>query len=75
MSRQKQVFPRNTVAQLWAHKAQDQARDPSGNFYFTGPTIYSYGSLIIGCHEFTADEAKRLHAILESCEACATVAA
>lgn len=44
MTRQKQVFPRDTVAHLWAHKAQDSARDPSGNLYFTGPTIYSYGS-------------------------------
>lgn len=44
MTRQKQVFPRNTVAHLWAHKAQDSARDPSGNFYFSRRTIYSYGS-------------------------------
>lgn len=33
------------------------------------------GSLVIGCHEFTADEAMRLQAILESCAACASVAA
>lgn len=44
MARQKQVFPRDTVAHLWAHKAQDSARDSSGNFFFTGPTLYSYGS-------------------------------
>lgn len=43
-TRQKKVFPRDTVAHLWAHQAQDEARDSSGNFYFTGPTIYSYGS-------------------------------
>lgn len=44
MTRQRQVFPRDTVAHLWAHKTQDSARDPSGNFYFTGASLYSYGS-------------------------------
>jgi len=29
---------------LWAHKAQDYARNPGHNFYFSGDTIYSYGS-------------------------------
>jgi hypothetical protein len=32
------------VAHLWANKAQDEARSQRGNFYFTGDTIYSYGS-------------------------------
>jgi hypothetical protein len=54
-TRQKQVFPRDTVAHLWAHKAQDSARDPSGNFYFTGPTIYSYGPHFAMAH-ILADE-------------------
>jgi len=54
-TRQKQVFPRDTVAHLWAHKAQDSARDPSQNFYFTGPTIYSYGSHFAMAH-ILADE-------------------
>jgi hypothetical protein len=50
MSRQRKVFPRETVAHLWAHKAQDSARDPSGNFYFTGASLYSYGSHFIIAH-------------------------
>jgi hypothetical protein len=32
------------VAHLWAHKSQDSARTPRGNFYFSGDTISSYGS-------------------------------
>lgn len=44
MSRTRQVFPRDTVAHMWAHRAQDSARDSSGNFFFNGPTLYSYGS-------------------------------
>jgi hypothetical protein len=31
------------VAHLWANRLQDEARN-SGNFYFNGDTIYSYGS-------------------------------
>lgn len=38
------VYPRETVAHLWAHSAQDSARDRESNFYFRGPTLYSYGS-------------------------------
>lgn len=33
----------NKIAHLWAHQEQDNARN-SGNFYFSGRTIYSYGS-------------------------------
>jgi len=33
----------NKIAHLWAHQEQDNARN-SGNFYFNGRTIYSYGS-------------------------------
>ena len=44
MTRQRQVFPRDTVAHLWANASQDSARDPSGNFYFNGPALFSYGS-------------------------------
>ena len=32
------------VAHLWANKAQPCARVATGNFYFDGDTIYSYGS-------------------------------
>lgn len=44
MSRIRQVWPREQVAHLWANASQDSARDPSGNMYFTGPALYSYGS-------------------------------
>lgn len=44
MARQKTVYPRDMVAHLWANASQDEARDPSGNMYFNGPTLYSYGS-------------------------------
>lgn len=32
----------STIAHLWANQLQDEARN-SGNFYFKGSTIYSYG--------------------------------
>lgn len=40
----RRVLPRNNVAHLWAHGIQDDARDKGGSFYFTGPTLYSYGT-------------------------------
>ena len=33
----------STIAHMWANQTQDSARN-SGNFYFEGNTIYSYGS-------------------------------
>lgn len=56
MSRNRQVWPREQVAHLWANASQDSARDPSGNMYFTGPALYSYGShYVIGYRYATAD--------------------
>lgn len=46
----KQVHSRDMVAHLWAHKAQDSARVAGGNFFFTGPTLYSYGSHFVCAH-------------------------
>jgi DNA-directed RNA polymerase subunit RPC12/RpoP len=41
----KQVHKPRQVAHLWASGGQDSARNAgSGNFYFSGDTIYSYGS-------------------------------
>jgi hypothetical protein len=40
--RTRYVYPADMVAHLWAHRAQDSARN-GGNFYFEGDTIYSYG--------------------------------
>ena len=39
----KQVFNTNEVAHVWASQQQQSGRNSHGNFYFTGPTIYSYG--------------------------------
>lgn len=39
----KQVFNTNEVAHIWANNPEQQnGRNSAGNFYFTGPTIYSY---------------------------------
>jgi hypothetical protein len=42
--RKKTVFSTGEIPHLWAHKVQDSARNPQGNLYFDGDTIYSYGS-------------------------------
>ena len=44
VKRQKHVFDTGEVSHLWANRAQDEARNRQGNLYFTGDTIYSYGS-------------------------------
>jgi hypothetical protein len=44
-TRQKQVFrDASEVAHVWASRSQDYGRNPSGNIYFEGATIFSYGS-------------------------------
>lgn len=40
----KRVVDKETVAHLWANQHQDEARTPTGNLYFNGKNIYSYGS-------------------------------
>lgn len=56
MSRNRQVWPREQVAHLWANASHDSARDPSGNMYFNGPALYSYGShYVIGYRYATPD--------------------
>src|ERR1039457_3060700 len=42
--RKKHVFDTGEIPPLWAHRTQDEARNRQGNLYFTGDTIYSYGS-------------------------------
>lgn len=37
-----QVFPTNEIPHKWAHQTQESARNPGGNLYFKGATIYSY---------------------------------
>jgi hypothetical protein len=42
--RTKTVYGTDEVPHLWAHQRTDHARNPQGNLYFHGKTIYSYGS-------------------------------
>lgn len=37
------VFSNDMVAHVWAQQRQYSGRSNNGNFYFEGPTIYSYG--------------------------------
>lgn len=46
----KTVYDRDMVAHLWANQSQDTARVSSSNFWFTGPTLYSYGSHFVVGH-------------------------
>lgn len=43
MAKQRQVFPTDRIPHMWAHQSQVSARNPGGNLYFNGRTIYSYG--------------------------------
>lgn len=38
----KTVFNNSMVAHIWAQQTQEQGRSNNGQFYFKGPTIYSY---------------------------------
>lgn len=42
--RKKYVYSEDMVAHIWANQTQDSAKNARGNFYFSGTTIYSYGS-------------------------------
>jgi hypothetical protein len=42
--RKKHVFDTGEIPHLWAHRTQEEGRNRQGNLYFTGDTIYSYGS-------------------------------
>lgn len=39
----RRVVDTDMVAHLWANQSQDEARNPRGNLFFRGDTIYSYG--------------------------------
>lgn len=38
------VFDNAMTAHVWAQQKQSEGRSNNGNFYFEGPTLYSYGS-------------------------------
>lgn len=40
--RQRQVFPTSEIPHKWAHAAQESGRNPQGNLFFRGASIYSY---------------------------------
>ena len=43
---------KDMVAHVWAQQNQQEGRTATGNFYFNGPTLYSYGShFIVGKFE------------------------
>ena len=44
MARMRHVFPTSEVTHKWAHQTQAEGRNPQGNLYFHGDTIYSYRS-------------------------------
>jgi len=53
------VYPNHEIPHLWAHQAQEEAHNPSGSFYFAGPTIYSYGSHFPIARHVTNDGGER----------------
>lgn len=56
----KRVFAdEKEIAHLWFHQAQDSARNRQGTFYFSGDTIYSYGSHFPIARLVVADKGKR----------------
>jgi hypothetical protein len=57
--RKKHVFDTGEVPHLWAHRTQDEARNRQGNLYFTGDTIYSYGSHFPIARHVTNDAGER----------------
>src|SRR5271169_4636271 len=57
--RKKHVFDTGEIPHLWAHRTQDEARNRQGNLYFTGDTIYSYGSHFTIARHVTNDTGRR----------------
>jgi hypothetical protein len=57
--RKKRVFDSGEIPHLWAHRTQEEARNRQGNLYFTGDTIYSYGSHFPIARHVTNDAGER----------------
>ena len=57
--RKKHVLDTGHVPHLWAHRTQEEARNRQGNLYFTGDTIYSYGSHFPIARHVTNDAGER----------------
>ena len=56
--RKKHVFDTGEIPHLWAHRTQEDARNRQGNLYFTGDTIYSYGSHFPIARHVTNDDGR-----------------
>src|SRR5450759_1366361 len=57
--RKKHVFDTGEIPHLWAHRTEDDARNKQVNLYFTGDTIYSYGSHFPIARHVTNDAGER----------------
>ena len=57
--KKKHVFDTGQIPHLWAHRTQEEARNRQGNLYFTGDTIYSYGSHFPIARHVTNDAGER----------------
>ena len=42
MAHQRNVYPTDRIAHLWAQQTQTEARNPQHNLYFDGTVLYSY---------------------------------
>lgn len=54
------VFPTSEIAHKWAHQTQEDARNPQGNLYFRGSTIYSYRDSWPLARIYTRKDGRRL---------------
>lgn len=60
--RQKQVFDTGEIPHLWFHRSQESARNPQGNLFFRGDTIFSYGEHFPLARHVTSKSGK--HAVM-----------
>jgi len=42
MARERHVYPTDEISHIWMHQSKADARNPQGNLFFEGKTIYSY---------------------------------
>ena len=55
----KKVVNKHTVAHLFANQLQDEARTPTGNLFFEGDNIYSYGKHFKIAKHVTNDQGEK----------------
>lgn len=54
----RKVYPTDEVPHKWAHQAQAEARNPQGNLFFEGATLYSYRTSYPIAHIYTRGKRK-----------------